>query len=282
MTPPTSPPHDTFSATEGEGEAVFAGKPVARSSPRKRNDETQDGKTQAKRQKISPEKHSGQSLSPPAVESKVGGSRSKVDKLKDEKQPMVPLQPPPPPRRPVAPPPPPPKGPPSRKLPKPPPPPPPPGTPSTKRPPPPPNQGSTASPKPPPPTKVPAPPPPSKQVHHAKRPPAAPEASPDLQPPDVKPNADAPSTKVPAPPPPSKQTSDVKPNVDLPPVPSKQVHEAKRPPAAPEGSPDLQTPDVKPNVDLPPGWMCVWSKSQKRWYFFNTKNNKSVWQWPPP
>jgi hypothetical protein len=45
---------------------------------------------------------------------------------------------------------------------------------------------------------------------------------------------------------------------------------------------DLQSPDSKPEVDLPPGWMCVWSKSQKRWYFFDTKTNKSVWQWPPP
>lgn len=44
----------------------------------------------------------------------------------------------------------------------------------------------------------------------------------------------------------------------------------------------LQRPDVKPNIALPAGWMCVWSKSQKRWYFFNTKNNKSVWEWPPP
>jgi integrator complex subunit 6 len=44
---------------------------------------------------------------------------------------------------------------------------------------------------------------------------------------------------------------------------------------------DLQSPDSKPEVDLPPGWMCVWSKSQKRWYFFDTKTNKSVWQWPP-
>ena len=45
---------------------------------------------------------------------------------------------------------------------------------------------------------------------------------------------------------------------------------------------DVQSPDSKPKVDLPPGWMCVWSKSQKRWYFFDTKTNKSVWQWPPP
>jgi hypothetical protein len=45
---------------------------------------------------------------------------------------------------------------------------------------------------------------------------------------------------------------------------------------------DMQTPDKKPEVDLPPGWMTVWSKSQNRWYFFCTKSNKSVWQWPPP
>lgn len=37
----------------------------------------------------------------------------------------------------------------------------------------------------------------------------------------------------------------------------------------------------KPDVALPTGWMCVWSKSQKRWYFFDTKSNKSVWNWPP-
>lgn len=37
----------------------------------------------------------------------------------------------------------------------------------------------------------------------------------------------------------------------------------------------------KPDVALPTGWMCVWSKSQKRWYFFDTKTNKSVWNWPP-
>jgi hypothetical protein len=43
----------------------------------------------------------------------------------------------------------------------------------------------------------------------------------------------------------------------------------------------LQNPGSKPDVKLPPGWMTVWSKSQKRWYFFDTKTNKSVWQWPP-
>jgi hypothetical protein len=45
---------------------------------------------------------------------------------------------------------------------------------------------------------------------------------------------------------------------------------------------DLQNPDDKPKVDLPSGWMCVWSKSQNRWYFFDTKTNRSVWEWPPP
>lgn len=44
---------------------------------------------------------------------------------------------------------------------------------------------------------------------------------------------------------------------------------------------DLETPDVKPDVNLPPGWISVWSKSQQRWYFFDTKTNKSVWTWPP-
>ena len=45
---------------------------------------------------------------------------------------------------------------------------------------------------------------------------------------------------------------------------------------------DLQNPSAKPAINLPQGWMCVWSKSQKRWYFFDTKTNKSVWEWPPP
>jgi hypothetical protein len=45
---------------------------------------------------------------------------------------------------------------------------------------------------------------------------------------------------------------------------------------------DLQNPNQKPQINLPQGWMCVWSKSQKRWYFFDTRTNKSVWEWPPP
>mmetsp|Transcript_22970 Transcript_22970/g.32363 ORF Transcript_22970/g.32363 Transcript_22970/m.32363 type:complete len:82 (-) Transcript_22970:108-353(-) len=45
---------------------------------------------------------------------------------------------------------------------------------------------------------------------------------------------------------------------------------------------DLQTPNSKPNIKLPAGWISVWSKSQKRWYFFDKKTNKSIWEWPPP
>ena len=40
----------------------------------------------------------------------------------------------------------------------------------------------------------------------------------------------------------------------------------------------LQNPNAKPNIKIPEGWICVWSKSQKRWYFFDTKTNKSVWE----
>ena len=40
----------------------------------------------------------------------------------------------------------------------------------------------------------------------------------------------------------------------------------------------LQNPNAKPTIKIPEGWICVWSKSQKRWYFFDTKTNKSVWE----
>jgi hypothetical protein len=43
----------------------------------------------------------------------------------------------------------------------------------------------------------------------------------------------------------------------------------------------LDVESIKPCVELPSGWMCVWSKSQKRWYFFDMKTIKSVWKWPP-
>jgi len=67
------------------------------------------------------------------------------------------------------------------------------------------------------------------------------------------------------------------------PVPTKVVQAQQPPPLqAPTQPLDYTNKDRKPNVDLPTGWMCVWSKSQTRWYFFDTRSNKSVWEWPPP
>ncbi len=63
-------------------------------------------------------------------------------------------------------------------------------------------------------------------------------------------------------------------NANLKPVPN-QSH--KPPPPR-----DTLNPSAKPNINLPPGWICVWSKSQRRWYYFNSRTNKSVWEWPPP
>ena len=40
---------------------------------------------------------------------------------------------------------------------------------------------------------------------------------------------------------------------------------------------NLENPDIKPTNKLPEGWVVVWSKSQKRWYYFHKITNKSVW-----
>jgi len=114
-------------------------------------------------------------------------------------------------------------------------------------------QSSNSRPPPPPPR----PPPPQKQP---PKPPvirAKPRPPPLLSPKPLPPRPARP------PPPPSKQST------------QNDKHHSP-------STPDLQSPDKKPNVNLPAGWICTWSKSQRRWYFFNTKNNKSVWQWPPP
>ena len=42
-------------------------------------------------------------------------------------------------------------------------------------------------------------------------------------------------------------------------------------------STDLENPEMKPRDKLPVGWACIWSKSQRRWYFFHNRTNKSVW-----
>jgi integrator complex subunit 6 len=224
-----SPPHDSFSG-EGEGEAVFAGKPAAwkvparPTSPRKREStplETETSPPETKKAKTEP-----------AVITPV--PQDHPSKLQTAPKPSVLIPPPPKPRNP--------SGNPPRPAP-------PPKPPQRKPPPPPPPSGSNKQPaepqteknilKAPPPAKPPAPPPKEEEKQNAS---PAPTLQADVLNPDAK----------------QKQI----------PVPPQQL--------------DMQSPDVKPKVDLTPGWVCVWSKSQKRWYFFDTKSNRSVWQWPPP
>jgi hypothetical protein len=45
---------------------------------------------------------------------------------------------------------------------------------------------------------------------------------------------------------------------------------------------NMQDPNNKPDIKLPPEWMLVWSKSKKRWYYFDRQTQASVWEWPPP
>lgn len=44
--------------------------------------------------------------------------------------------------------------------------------------------------------------------------------------------------------------------------------------------PNMQDPNNKPDIKLPPDWMLVWSKSKKRWYYFDKRTQESVWEWP--
>ena len=69
--------------------------------------------------------------------------------------------------------------------------------------------------------------------------------------------------------PPKRQTSD---DIGAP-TPTK----AQQPQPQEDIAAQMQNPGAKPNIKLPEGWICVWSKSQKRWYFFDTRTNKSVW-----
>eukprot|EP00980_Cylindrotheca_fusiformis_P003037 scaffold709_cov197-Cylindrotheca_fusiformis.AAC.5 len=251
VTPPGSPPHDSYSASEGEGEAVFAGKPVTRKtvvrkSPTKRNEDREQS---------------------PAKRQKVGGSESRSNHLDGDSNKIINKAPPPPP----------PKGDrPSGDL---------SNSESNKHPPPPPKKSDSITPHPPSGKSVikkqPMPPPPRPPPPRTKAQPPPPKPSGLLQspkPPTPK-KSPSPSGAKPAPPvrqnPPPKLPS-------LQSIPRQSLGMKKSNPQPPPAPVDLQSPEVKPSVDLPPGWMCVWSKSQKRWYFFDTKTNRSVWQWPPP
>lgn len=254
LTPPGSPPHDSYSASEGEGEAVFAN-PISRvrKSPSRSDSEEKLAVSPTKKQKVgsrAEEDESSKSETDPVAASK------ESTPVKTESDSEAPKPPPPPPKPltpPSAPVPPPPR--PSAKA----------ATPSKTQMPPP-NLLNKVKPPCPPTAKGPPPPkPPPKGIPSKEaikeRPPAPP----------LRPNP--PPPKPPQLPPSSSDAQSVPPQA--PPA-------AKKLPPPPSIDVEMQSADKKPNVDLPPGWMTVWSKSQKRWYFFCTKTNTSVWQWPPP
>jgi hypothetical protein len=249
-TPPGSPPHDSFDSVE-EGEAIF----TVRQSP---------SRTSPRRE----EPNDSLSLPP----TKRPRSDSEDSFSKESKKPPAPSSTAPPP-------PPPPRKPPSVAAQK----------PLTKAPPPPPRPKSAAPPPRPPPKKTPPPPPPgttSKQAVSQTPPPPKPVSIPTA--------GSQLGKQLPQPPPQPQATSkpmiqasartdstssDGAMNVNAPNVqPSKPKSTTLSQPP-PSTSLDLESPDNRPNVELPSGWMCVWSKSQKRWYFFDTKSNRSVWKY---
>ena len=253
LTPPGSPPHDSFSAVEGEGEAMFAGLPMSRKSPTRKSPSRSD----ANDDRPAPPEPKRQKLDHP--DAGVGES-SNPEKSKDEQPPSS-----------------------SSAKPA--------GARPTKA-------GGPRGPPPPPPPKgsLKKPPPPAARNPIQARPrPPPPSASGMKQPPNHPTQTNAPTQK-PAPPqnanpsgsashkplPGQRPNAPPKPAGQKPPAPGQHQRKnsvTQQPPPPPI---DMQSPQKKPKVDLPPGWMCVWSKSQKRWYFFDTKSNKSVWEWPPP
>lgn len=250
-TPPGSPPHDSFDSVE-EGEAVFVRKSPSRTSPKR-------------------EEPSDDTLTPPPPKRPRSDSDVKQD-IKPEASTPVEIKPPAPKQSDGKPP--------APKAVRVPPPPKPAASGAQRQPPPPRPPKARGGKAPPPPPRPPPPKPGAPKPSGATAPPkppsqmAAPSPVPPLKPP-------APVAL--APPPPEKLVEapvSVAAPVPIPvPVPAPASTAA---PASLEVTDlDLQSPDSKPNVDLPEGWICVWSKSQTRWYFFDTRTNKSVWKWPP-
>lgn len=273
-TPPGSPPHDSFESVE-EGEAIFVRTSPARSSPKREDVEDVIPSPSAKRQRTDSVDESttpqndlnkDQKPSPPPRPSLMPeGQRNHSESSLEKTLTTVATEParvsevraqapvPPPPSKPAL----------SRKAP-----PPPPG-------PPPPKPGISVS---------------RSQIGTPYRPPPPPKPS---GPPGALGKADVRrSSLVPVVAnrePPTEGLSAVA-ATDAGPTPALS-HSASAPhrgslsglsgPPPATQAEDPQSPDQKPQVDLPPGWMCVWSRSQRRWYFFDTKTNKSVWKWPP-
>lgn len=306
--PPGSPPHDNFSSVEGEGEAVFAS--PTRTSPQHSTFKSNSTPGQKKRE-VSHESNSNQESK--RVKMTDSGKDENDRNNLPEKRPPAPETPPKPPQtseaRPKPPPsnlsrPPPPVSnvPPAPRRPAPPappsakqkkvgaPPPPkprPPGPPPSGKPKPPQRPSSNAHPPPPKPK---PPKPPSSSTSKELNPPKAPSPNPPFQ-----------RAPPPGGPPTSQKTTATskklqvaedtfqksKPHSAPPPIPKIATISKKAPiipnaSAVVEPASETQSPDKEPAVNLPPGWMAVWSKSQKRWYYFDTKTKRSVWQWPPP
>lgn len=251
-TPPDSPPH-AFSSYEGEGEALFGGRISPSTSNRHESDESINN--HERKRKI---EHTAQSCNK-VKKGKVASSTVSGLKIKDAstseriiggntqtilKQLTKKKKPKPP-------------SPPQRRL----------------------LKGKTVSVKlnehakqslPPPPSRPPPPPPGRSSTisklslkHRPPPPPHSLSSSKQRVPPHQL-NIQPPLKKKPPPPPKPTQISQVK----------ARTH--KLLPC------DVQSINVKPKVNLPPGWISVWSKSQRRWYYFNQNTNKSVWEWPPP
>lgn len=252
-TPPGSPPHESFDSVE-EDEALAFRKSPSRTSPRR--EESDDFVS---------------SSPPPPPKRQRTDSIDKSDGSATESSAPPPPLPRPPPKPSVPP------APPKRSSIK--------GV--VPPPPPPPKTGAQQTPKkpgaPPPPlpkgSKGPPPPPPPKgnRAPPQRRPSMSAPPPPPSQQQGSKGKVPPPPPKISRPPPPVRTTS----GSSITSTSSATSSTLAPTPSSPTAL-ELQRSDVKPAVDLPPGWMCVWSKSQKRWYFFNTRNNKSVWQWPPP
>ena len=250
-TPPGSPPQDSFDSVE-EGEAIFVRKSPSRSSPKREEPEEPTPAPLPKRAR--------------------SNSEDSTKSLGDARKPSAPPKPPPPPSKP-------------------------PSAPLSK------SNTLNPPPKPPKPLKGNAPPPPRAPPPTKGAPPPKPPKPVPAKPPAIKAPPPVPTPKIAPtavlPQPPSQQTTTGASNPS-------QLPASEPESSAPSASPplqkstktvtdattlsqqqiaalplDLESPDIKPAVDLPTGWICVWSKSQKRWYFFDTKTNKSVWTWPP-
>mmetsp|Transcript_4842 Transcript_4842/g.10672 ORF Transcript_4842/g.10672 Transcript_4842/m.10672 type:complete len:654 (-) Transcript_4842:111-2072(-) len=263
-TPPGSPPHDAYdshSLVEGEGEADFIGKRPASPSPPRGPRKLIDSKLLSLKQKraMGPPLNTGESKRRKATPPQEGIGKHADVKYKP-RPPTAPSSPHPPPPR--------------------------------SRPPPPRRNSSSAPPPPPKPTQArpsAAPPPPPKPVQSQKPVPQKP-AAPKPAPPKRQKSKEAlphPSAHGDSQQPQINQTqkkTPQKPGTSRPAPPKRQGEETSIPIAHANSNPpqqdiaaQLQNPSVKPKLNLPEGWICVWSKSQKRWYFFDKKTNKSVW-----